>query len=64
MAVAVSFCESGQGFQLVAGEAAAEDGGSYGGEAGLALGGDADVVAVDVVVSGSVRGLWNPTSQN
>ena len=35
--------------ELVAGEAAAQDGGADGGEAGLTLRGDADVVAVDVV---------------
>ena len=41
--------ELGEGVELVAGDAAAEDAGAYGGEAGLLLRGDADVVAVDVV---------------
>ena len=49
LAVAVLVGEVGECDELVAGEAAVEDGGSDGGEAGLALRGDADVVAVDVV---------------
>ena len=48
LAVAVLVGEIGEFDELIAGETAVEDGGSDGGEAGLALRGDADVVAVDV----------------
>ncbi len=50
VAVAELLGEVGEAEELVAGEAAAEDGGADGGEGpGWRLGGDADVIAVDVV---------------